>query len=90
MKNIKELLVITRDQIERYFNMGQMVDGLCLMPHALYTSRLITRGECLNLNMYLHVHLPFREHDDYCWKAGKVKPRIKWLDKQISKTGGIV
>ena len=85
---IKNLLILMLEHIEEAFNQPiAPADGICLISGYLCFDKLIiTVKEVYEINIFLDKHLPkTRKGSEYCWKVGKLKPRIKWLKKQIKK-----
>lgn len=85
-RSIKKLLILMKDTIKLFFKNTDYVDGLCLLPDALFLDGIINELECRALNAYLHANLSKDlKEDGYVWKAGLIKPRIVWLDEEIFK-----
>jgi len=85
-KTIKQLLQVLLDNQE-YFR-----SGLCNWIHRLFDYNLLTHSESLILFEYINKNKPvftwymlFHYNSSYWWKRGKIKPRIKWINKQIVK-----
>ena len=88
MRNIKELLQVMLD------NQNLFKEGLCCWNTELYLSCLITMEERDTLRDYILNNRPsmfssieafVSRNSCYYWKCGDVKPRIKWLNRQINK-----
>jgi hypothetical protein len=87
-RSIKELLQVMLD------NQSCFTTGLCHWTTDLYYNSLITRNERYILLDYINESRPsmfssidtfLSKDSDYYWKCRNIKPRIKWLKKQISK-----
>jgi len=92
MRSTKELLQILLDHIEELLYLGGNL-GLCDLTGALGSRNIISTEESFHLWGYIQTHRPINLHyimsafhdDQYFWKAGRIKPRIKWLKQQIKK-----
>lgn len=94
-RSIKELLIILRDNLTKCI--PTHADGLCnaILYLAMYT--YISVEERHILTEYLYSHKPrlrckirrivySNTHESlYWWTPGYIKPRLKWLNKQINK-----
>lgn len=84
----KELLQVMLNNISIMKN-EYTIDGLCILVNYLYNVNLINYKEKQKLLNYLKKYLPEKiksgTNQDYCWKPGLIKPRIKWLEEQIQK-----
>lgn len=88
MRTIKELLQIMLD------NKQCFCDGLCIWTRQLQVRELITDVESRILWTYIRDNRPskyssfeaFSRRDSaYYWVSGNIEPRIKWIQKHISK-----
>ena len=59
--------------------------GLCNAITRLYTHRTINLQEDVTLWKHIHKNRPKSSTDVYWWPKGHTKPRIKFLEKLISK-----
>ena len=79
-KAILELLIIVRENIDKYFS-----TGLCGLFRSLVRQGLLTYYEDMILTNYLKKHLP--KHacgiGEHWWESGIKKPRITYLNKRI-------
>jgi transcriptional regulator CtsR len=81
-RTYKELLIILRDNLKKCIDSY----GMCYAINDLFFDDIITEEECNKLNNYLDNNKPRNVRDDSYWlKAGLLKPRIEWLNKQINK-----
>jgi len=83
MRTIKQLLQLMLD------NKQMFQYGLCGLSWSILSNNLITREEYRLLTKYIHDNKPFTLHDffvndNFYWKRGNIKPRIKWLKHHIS------
>lgn len=68
--------------------------GMCNWSVELYCARFITNQEEVYLGNYIKDNRPSRlsswnaftnSLEAYYWNIGDIKPRVKWIEKQISK-----
>jgi len=87
MKTTKQLLQLMLDN-QQCFN-----GGLCYWAAWMHHCELITENEFDTLLSYISDNRPstfssipaFKNLDSaYYWKYGDIKPRVKWLEKQIN------
>jgi hypothetical protein len=89
MRTPKELFEILRD------NIHLLKRGLCVLVFTLWMRNIITHSEQRFLLHYIvttklfmkHVRMQYLNgsHAGYYWRCGKIKPRLKWINKQIKK-----
>lgn len=94
MRSIKELLEVMLD------NKDLFMSGLCMWSTSLYVRDIISYDEHIVLKNYIRSNRPpfydnftifchtIRRDNPayhYYWKDGKIKPRIKWIQKHIAK-----
>lgn len=97
MRTIKELLVILKEQVETME--VRVFTGLCKTNEMTLRKRVFNPNEYQIVHAYLMKNSPgllrqamiSYKHMDrvdrkvgYWWKEGEIKPRLKWLDKQIN------
>lgn len=84
-KSIKELLELMLNN-QQYFKYG-----LCSWVYRLYDDNLIDDNHLEILLNYIDDNKPrrfvyfHRWSRTHYWKPGKIKPRIKWIEKHINK-----
>jgi|JFJP01.1.fsa_nt_gi hypothetical protein len=88
-RNIKELLKIILRNVE-IINGLQLYGGvgLCYVANELLHMNIFTLDEYCEVQAYITNNKPINPHtligkDNYYWKKGRTRPRIKWLKKHI-------
>jgi hypothetical protein len=85
-RSIKELLEFMLKN-QRLFSRG-----LCYWCNQMYDYGLLKTQEYLKLRMYIDENRPspfssfnalIYFNNNYYWRSGKIKPRIKWIKKHI-------
>lgn len=92
-RDIKPLLILMRDNLERIFYRQSNFPskGLCSVNMRLSDYGLITNAEYYKLKDYLMTHKPFWAKvrlfftSPFWWRPGAIRPRMRWLNKQINK-----
>ncbi len=85
LRSIKELLQVMLDNLILFDN------GLCYWATELYHEELISYEERRILMNYIQNNKPSFSSitslvtGGYYWRAGKINPRIKWINKHINK-----
>jgi hypothetical protein len=83
-RDILELLILLRDTILK----DGCVRGMCLTILYMYgiNQNSISLSEKFVLEDYLDAHKPFFQHGGgYWYRKGRVKPRLRWLNRQIRR-----
>jgi hypothetical protein len=84
MKSTKELLTIILQNTDKLFRCG-----LCGLVWRLGDEGIFNSDEHLHILNYIADHRPInlRRIFDcaYYWKPGKIKPRVRWLKRQIKR-----
>ena len=69
-------------------------EGLCCWTSSLYRKGLITLKEYDLISVYIYYNRPSKysslsayinRNAGYYWKKDNIKPRLKWIKKQIEK-----
>ena len=90
MRNIKEILEILLDNVERV----RIEGGLCDVATELHYQSVITWVELCRIHVYIRDNRPsalsskealLSVKSPYYWAKYKVQPRAKWLKKNIKK-----
>lgn len=92
---IKELLEYLRQEIISRLD-NEYLDGMCLIVDDMSLRSEFTSKERRLLMSYIQDNRPSMFNSwsafvstitgqEYFWKQGELKPRIKWLDKHIKK-----
>ena len=79
-RDIHELLIVMRDNFDKYF-----VAGLCLLNNSLRSHDLYSYDEYLKVRYFICANRPNKE-SGWSWPMGEKEPRKKWLDEQIKLT----
>ena len=79
-RDIHELLIVMRDNFDKYF-----VTGLCPLNNSLCNHDLYSYDEYLKLRYFICENRPNKKRG-WGWTMGEKEPRKKWLDKQIKLT----
>lgn len=85
MRNYKELLLLTLDNIEGIMDAGYS-SGICWTIEVMcHYHKIISYEEKVYFDCWLQDNLPWDEDADnlYCWPIGAIEPRIQWLQEQI-------
>jgi len=94
MRDLKILIQLLIDRLDCY---GQ--SGMCIAITSMERFRIITENEAMQLRLFIKLAEPkFYQKRYYCsggkfdnkfryyyWTPGDIKPRIKWLQKQLNK-----
>ncbi len=81
MRNIKELLKLLLNYIEKN---GMDNSGLCWGTQLMFDNDMICSDEVHLLFQYIETNMPHNvPHSGFAWPKGLLKPRIKWLKKEI-------
>jgi hypothetical protein len=82
-RTIKELLQLMLEHQELFRK------GLCMWVGDLCWDKYITSKESDILDKYIQKNRPKNFYwltgDEYYWKDGDIKPRIKWIKKHIAR-----
>ena len=87
-KNIVELLELLLQ------NQNRFESGLCNWVNSLYFVDIITNDEFRELKTFIKKNRPskfsscsafIKRNSEWYWKENKIKPRIKWIKKHITK-----
>ena len=86
-RDIKELLILVRSKL---LSRGlEDLRGLCGVVSELRGDLEINWKEGNDLKQYIYQHQPINWRTivglPFFWKPGRVKPRVKWLNKHIRK-----
>ncbi|MCK9429209.1 MAG: hypothetical protein M0R17_04335 [Candidatus Omnitrophica bacterium] len=91
MRNIKELLQIVRDNIDKYFS--DYNNGICIALQDLAWNEHISFEEMEYLEKFIQITKPSRPEwigdrirNGYGWEPGVLQPRLDYLDKYLSKS----
>ena len=79
-RSIHELLIVMRDNFDEHFECG-----LCFLASNLYAYDIYSYKEYCMLMSFIKENRP-NQQDPWGWPMEEVKPRKKWLDKQIKLT----
>ena len=83
MRSEVELLKILRDNLSHLFKYSDC-EGICESISWLYRKKEITPDEMAILNTIIKQRRPKgKPLLDYWWPAGKLEPRLKFLDRLI-------
>lgn len=87
----REHVIAQHTKKEILLRLHNPVSGLCNLVNYLWKQGLITNKESVKLHRYISENPPFiyaiwrHLFDNFYWKSGLYKPRIKWLNKHIKK-----
>ena len=79
-RDIYELLIVMRDNFDKYF-----VSGLCRLNHSLWDYDLYSYDEYYRISAFICENRPNKE-SFWGWPIRETEPRKRWLDKQIKLT----
>jgi len=88
MRNINELLIILRKEVDDNLVSGMCVSINCLLTRIDFNGKgIVTCEECNMLRFYLRSNKPTGiEIGVYWFKIGLKQPRLNWLDEHINLT----
>ena len=92
MRNIHELLILTRVYVLKYRWSSQptnmIYSGLCTVLHIMNSKAVITNEEKRVITTYLYANRPKNNYINsaWFWDLFKIKPRLAWCTVHIKRT----
>ena len=63
-----------------------LYEGLCQTSTMMWLDKKITLPQSLILDKIIQSNRPKgKDWDEYYWKIGSIKPRIKWINERIKE-----
>jgi hypothetical protein len=88
MRSVLEIFELMHNNIDVYHKLKSRNKwGLCHLLSDLWARGIIKQGEKESAMDYIYDHKPFllKFHNPYFWKPGKLKPRKRYIKRQIKK-----
>jgi hypothetical protein len=85
-RDIKELLILVRDNTKLIGPSFFQIWGLCELSMTLLKTNNINEDEYKMLRKFLKKHRPKKLNGlEFWWPEGLMQPRLDWLNEQIAK-----
>jgi hypothetical protein len=85
-RDIKELLILLRDNIDIITKDPSSPWGMCALLMLLYNQEVVTEAEHNKTITFLGGMRPEGlDHLDFWFEPGEQEPRLEWLNEQIAK-----